>query len=127
MNLESLRNANQSELIGIEEMQLPSFSFNYVDSILLDAKENTFIYKQHVLKVNKTIWKRCTGGPCTVRVKTTLKPIAASQTFTNVIVIPYRDVGYSIYHITEGTNTIIQYYLKYGSKFKVYPFIVCNL
>lgn len=108
-------------MIGLEEMQLPSFSFNYVDSILLDARENTFIYKQRVLQMNSTIWKRCTVGPCTVRVRTTLHQIPASPpSFASVIVIPYRDVGDCIYHIAEGTNTIIQYFLKYGNRFKEY-------
>lgn len=107
-------------MIGLEEMQLPSFSFNYVDSILLDARENTFIYKPRVLKMNSTIWKRCTVGPCTVRVRTTLHQIPASPpSFASVIVIPYRD-GNCIYHIAEGTNTIIQYFLKYGNRFKEY-------
>ena len=101
----------------MEEILLPSFDFKYADKFLLDTKENTLVYQQQALKVEKKFWY-C-DSLCPLLVRTTLTPLPKTQySFTNVLVVPYRVDDYNIYHIVEGVNSVLRYYFKYGTQFK---------
>ena len=117
-NLYYLQSANKSKLNGYAELQLPNYDFLYADKMCYYCGNDTLIYRQQV--VNTEFYTGLYNYHCPVKMKFTLKPLPKTPiSFKNVLIVPYNLVNYNIYHIVEGINSVLRYYLKWGKQFKV--------